>query len=201
MFARALIRAGLDIVFSKGFNPHPRIWLSLPRTVGVEGQDELLSVLVCLPPLLDRSLLQQVNSQLPAGCRITAASLLEGRVVYQPDSVEYVFTTDWPAAPDLPGRLLDCRRQLESREPIWIQRGHYGKATTRRLDIAAFLEHLDWQDGCIRLRCRVSGQGTIRTEEMLAWIGLDRQCLTAPIVRTKIKWSIPRKAGEQTDVN
>ncbi|MCJ7729093.1 MAG: TIGR03936 family radical SAM-associated protein [Sedimentisphaerales bacterium] len=42
VFQRACIRAGIEIQYTKGFNPHPKLSLPLPRTVGVESEDDLL---------------------------------------------------------------------------------------------------------------------------------------------------------------
>ena len=45
MWRRCLARAGIGVSFSEGFNPHPKISLPLPRSVGVEGDGgELLRV-------------------------------------------------------------------------------------------------------------------------------------------------------------
>ena len=42
LFERACVRAGIKLVYSQGFNPHPKLSLPLPRTVGVESDDDLL---------------------------------------------------------------------------------------------------------------------------------------------------------------
>ncbi len=39
---RACARAGIPVKHTMGFNPHPRLSLPLPRSVGVESDDELL---------------------------------------------------------------------------------------------------------------------------------------------------------------
>ena len=55
LFQRACARAGLQVRYSEGFNPRPRLSLPLPRPVGVESQDELLCVRVEQDPLPDLS--------------------------------------------------------------------------------------------------------------------------------------------------
>jgi hypothetical protein len=44
VFQRACARAGIPVKYSAGFNPHPKLSLPLPRSVGVESDDELLVV-------------------------------------------------------------------------------------------------------------------------------------------------------------
>jgi hypothetical protein len=59
----------------------------------------------------------------------------------------------------------------------------------RTVDIGVYLQHLDWDRGRVRLRCRFSGQGTARVEELITWMGLSRCDLSRPVVRTQIQWS------------
>ena len=42
LFQRACVRAGVKVAYSQGYNPHQRMSLVLPRSVGVESDDELL---------------------------------------------------------------------------------------------------------------------------------------------------------------
>ena len=42
VFQRACVRAGVQIAYSQGFNPHQKMSLVPPRSVGVESNDDLL---------------------------------------------------------------------------------------------------------------------------------------------------------------
>ncbi len=44
LFARALIRAGLPLWYTQGFNPHPKMVFALPLPVGVQSVCEFLDV-------------------------------------------------------------------------------------------------------------------------------------------------------------
>lgn len=44
VFDRALRRAGLQVAYSEGFNPHPRISFGAPLPVGVEGEHEYVDI-------------------------------------------------------------------------------------------------------------------------------------------------------------
>lgn len=42
--ARLLIRSGLPVAFSEGFNPHPRLSFALPLSIYQEGENEVMTV-------------------------------------------------------------------------------------------------------------------------------------------------------------
>ena len=46
---RIMVRAGVDIWYSEGFNPQPRIVFALPLPVGVESQCELMDIKINYP--------------------------------------------------------------------------------------------------------------------------------------------------------
>ena len=46
VFQRACVRAGIEIQYTEGFNPRPKLSLGLPRTVGVESEDDLVQLKV-----------------------------------------------------------------------------------------------------------------------------------------------------------
>ncbi len=50
VFDRALRRARIDVAFSEGFNPHPKISFGPPLPVGVEGYREFVDIDLKLPP-------------------------------------------------------------------------------------------------------------------------------------------------------
>ena len=41
VIARAIIRSGIALIYSQGYNPHPKLSLPLPRNVGLASDDEL----------------------------------------------------------------------------------------------------------------------------------------------------------------
>jgi radical SAM-linked protein len=49
LFQRACARAGVNLQYSQGFNPRPKLSLALPRSVGVESDDEMLILRVQTP--------------------------------------------------------------------------------------------------------------------------------------------------------
>ncbi|MEE9370604.1 MAG: TIGR03936 family radical SAM-associated protein, partial [Sedimentisphaerales bacterium] len=86
VFQRACIRAGIKIQYSQGFNPRPKLYLPLPRSVGVETDDDLL----CLRVNLSGPRTVSDESQIKAGL---AKQL--------PDGVELLSVTTVPALTEI----------------------------------------------------------------------------------------------------
>ena len=78
MFHRAVRRSGLEMSFSKGFNPHPVMTVACPLPVGMTADGELLSIGleggVSAEEVKDR-----LNSVLPPGFSISEAECIGDR--------------------------------------------------------------------------------------------------------------------------
>lgn len=75
VFFRAISRAGLPILFSEGFNPHPKLSFGPALAVGVESEAEILDIELSYGIDL-KNVVKTLNRTLPAGIRI-----LEGRIL------------------------------------------------------------------------------------------------------------------------
>jgi radical SAM family uncharacterized protein/radical SAM-linked protein len=75
LFHRAAVRAGVPIVFSQGFNPHPRIAFGPALSVGIESESEFLDLEITATPSA-LTLVQGMNDSLPQGIRITEARII-----------------------------------------------------------------------------------------------------------------------------
>jgi radical SAM-linked protein len=97
LWRRALLRADIPVVYSKGFNPHPRISLALPLPLSVESSAELMEVSLGrrMAPL---SFMQAVSRELPPGIEI-----LEVREVP-------------PKLPSLQSRIMFAEYEVEVKE-------------------------------------------------------------------------------------
>ncbi|MCL2281064.1 MAG: TIGR03936 family radical SAM-associated protein, partial [Dehalococcoidia bacterium] len=49
VWMRAFRRAGVELAYSEGFNPHPRLSLAAPLALGVIGLSELIDVYTVKP--------------------------------------------------------------------------------------------------------------------------------------------------------
>jgi hypothetical protein len=116
--------------------------------------------------------------------------VFETRQRRYPESILYVFepfASVWEGGLEL--RLEQCRRLLDSHTAVEMLRLRPNDRMGRTVDIGGYLQRLDWDNVRVRLRCRFSGQGTARVDELLMWMGLARGDLSRPVVRTQIEWS------------
>jgi hypothetical protein len=119
VFQRACIRAGLQVQHSQGFNPRPKLSLPLPRSVGVETDDDLLCLGVHVPEAsyvlchakttsseakrvsepentpnaqyaIRNTIMASLSEQLPAGCELISVCLAGPKMSFQPCSATYV---------------------------------------------------------------------------------------------------------------
>ncbi len=75
-FQRIFMRAGISIVFSEGFNPHPKMVFAVPLPLGASSECELLEFR--LEEERDPSyILQRLKAVCPAGIEIFSVELAE----------------------------------------------------------------------------------------------------------------------------
>ena len=108
LFKRTFKRLGVELVYSRGFNPHPKISLAQPLSLGYTSVGEYLEIETRIPYNED-FLVASVNSALPYGIKV-----LDCRPV--PDSVKAAASrVRWAAYEiDLPEeRRFPTESQLE----------------------------------------------------------------------------------------
>lgn len=74
-FERALRRAQIPLAFSEGFNPHPKIAIAAPLSVGMAGKHEYLD-LETRADVLPMDLKEKLNNSLPQGMEILKARVI-----------------------------------------------------------------------------------------------------------------------------
>ncbi len=202
VFQRACARANIPVKYSAGFNPHPKVSLPLPRSVGVESDDELLVVRLSDEPHdteAYRARMQQVLQEaLPAGIDVLGVELV-GSGSFQPRSVDYLFCIHADRAAGLADRLRQ-RAEVILASASWIvERKLPGDAKVRRIDVRPFLESIQPVEHGVRVRCNVTAAGSIRMDEILQLLELESEDLAAPVRRTAVEWR-SNKTGSGPDV-
>ena len=92
-FQRWLIRAEIPLMYSQGFNPHPKVSLPLPRSVGIKGEQELLCARLKENTSLNiEELSDKLNNQPPAGVKIISIEPVKSTLVPQPTRADYIIT-------------------------------------------------------------------------------------------------------------
>jgi len=82
--SRIIIRSGLPVWYTEGFNPHPKLVFATPLSVGHAGEREIVDVkLVCDVP--DSVIVDTLRPLTPDGMEIISAKTAEGK----PDRVKW----------------------------------------------------------------------------------------------------------------
>lgn len=202
VFQRACVRAGIKMQYSQGFNPRPRLSLPLPRSVGVESDDELL----CLR--MDESASVQahesisdlctsiktgLSEQLPAGCELLSVSVAKANKSIRPCRATYVLAV----RPEYVNERLKAGiEHLLASDSLNVERRIHGKdprpktqdSRVKNVDVRGFLESIELDESGIIVECKISLAGSIRVEEILQLLGLDVEKLAAPIRRTNVQF-------------
>jgi len=207
VFQRACARAGVKVRHSQGFNPRPKLSLALPRSVGVESDDDLLSLRVETPVPQTRSnafggsspdggdsqseifdaeaFKAELSGQLPDGLELLAVDVSETKTPPQPEGATYVLSIRPEYLNDDLKSNIKCL--LESEE-LYLQRQIDAKGNTRNLDVRGFLKSIELDDKGVIVECKISSAGSIRVDEILKLLQLDVDKLAAPVRRTRVQW-------------
>ena len=190
MLERALIRAGLDLNYSKGFNPHPRMSLPLPRTVGVVSENDILTVELDSTDTRDREGIRHlISGQVPECCKIADVFICPPKTSFQARSVCYELVLGESAIDDNFRRDYESfLEKVRSGSEIIVNRKGSKRKPARCVNVGAFIESVELDNEVLRLRCSVSGAGSIRPDEILELLALGPQMLRGAIVRKDVKW-------------
>jgi len=183
VFQRACVRAGVQIAYSQGFNPHQRMSLVPPRSVGVESDDDLL----CLwlkegQTAIDAEALKSV---LPGGIEIISAETSEAKNIPEPISARYVMKVQGQKIYDgVKKRIAD----VLASDKFVVNRRAGEDSRTKPVDVRPFLEAIQAEPEGFTVDCKIIPKGTIRVDEILGLLQLKTADLIGPVRRTSVQW-------------
>jgi hypothetical protein len=218
VFVRACARAALPVKYSQGFNPHPRLSLPLPRTVGVESEDELLALRLfdekgfAIPSATGRPaattegeanrMKAALAEQLPEDIELRDAALMKSGTSFWPESAQYVLPLNVRRRP-----LKSVRgsaAHLLARETAIVERVVPDRRRSRRLDVRPFVQAIQFEDTDMVVTCgigvprhdvrygehSIGHAGSIRVDELLRLLDLKVEDLAGSIRRRHVTWTI-----------
>jgi radical SAM-linked protein len=200
VFRRACVRAELQVQYTKGFNPHPRLSLPLPRSVGVESDDELLCLRIKKSSLDIEQLRAALAEQLPVGIELFSATTSKTKPPFQPCVVTYVLDVRPKYVNE---ELKTTTEQLLASKSLTLDRQTDANGTRfKSVDVRRFIKSVvltekETMQGTARdggtaailiVVCEISPAGSIRIEEILKLLGLDVEKLASPVRRTNVQW-------------
>ena len=168
--------------------------MPLPRSVGVESDDELFCLRVAVDPdelriaSHESRIKDELSRQLPEGCELLSVSVARAGRSFQPSSTAYVLAVK---AEYLDDKLKATIERLLASEKLNIQRKAGIKlAKIKNLDVRVFLKSIKLDERGIIVECNISSAGSIRVEEILRLLELDEGKLASPVRRTNVQWQV-----------
>ncbi|WDP84706.1 MAG: TIGR03960 family B12-binding radical SAM protein [Desulfobacter sp.] len=180
IFQRAVKRAGLNVKYSKGFNPSMRLSFDNALPLGMESEEETLFIFL-EKRLGTGQIKAALDAQLPQGLSVIGCQChLKGRQNTE-DRYEIRLSSPWITQADL-DRFLEL-------DEFWVE-DISKKGKTRRTDLRKSLASVRLtDDGCIEMVLKKYNERTIRPTELLAkGFNLEQEkILTARIKKLKTR--------------
>jgi radical SAM-linked protein len=183
LFARAVVRAGLAVRYTEGFNPHPRLSIPLPRPAGIASDAECL-VIELTEPADEETILARLQAQVPRGIVLARARRLDPQERCLPVKVTYRVAL-----------ALADRRAVEKRAaalldpfPIPVERKSHKTGRVKTLDLRPLIDSITVGDDVIEMGLRVTGSAGARPAEVVAALGLQVDRIRHRIRRLEIAW-------------
>ena len=173
LWHRALIRAGISLAYSEGFNPHPRMSLAAPLAVGVTSEAELMDITLTRfvsPHFFTAA----AGGQLPPGIEILGVYPVAPTLPSLQSQVRYA---EYKVGLETEKEQKDIESALTSLLSVeHLPWQHQRDTGPRKYDLRALIDDLwliDWRSGyCtigMRLHCDSNGSG--RPEQVAAALG------------------------------
>jgi radical SAM-linked protein len=177
LWQRAFNRAGIEIAYSTGFSPHPRISLAAPLALGVTGEAELMDIF-CVKGVAPHFFVSAVNQQMPPGLSVDKVypiafdlPSLQSQISRAEYRVE-VATESGP--PDIHQAVADL---LKLEHLPWQ---HQRDTGPHQYDLRALIEDicvLEWKPpvGILGMKLRCDSNGSGRPEQVAAALGFSQR--------------------------
>lgn len=164
VFERVLRRAEWPLVYSEGFNPHPRLSFAPPLPTGHTSRAEYIDIMAAGTEIA-RSV-AALAAQLPDGIVLQAARLLPAKPRALADVIIRAgYRVCWPTM--APPEELEMRIPALLQQPeLWVTRQKENEPG-RQLDIRPFIHSLGWQEGILKIISHIDHGKTVRMEEII----------------------------------
>ncbi|MBR6562308.1 MAG: TIGR03936 family radical SAM-associated protein [Clostridia bacterium] len=159
---RMLVRSGLPIAYSEGFNPHPRLNIALPLSIYQEGERELFDFRVVNEVALD-----EIESRLKAsvfpGMDVVKVELAVGKLATKHAIWRLETVTDIP--------LDEFKSAFESAMPV-LKRSKAGEKTVDIQPMTELVSAESTENGIIaRVKLNAAGNDYLNPSYVAAFFG------------------------------
>ncbi|TLD41599.1 MAG: hypothetical protein JETT_2145 [Candidatus Jettenia ecosi] len=181
VFERAIRRANLPIVMSKGFNPHPKLSIPLALSVGIIGRDEILE-LDLQKSIPSEVLVKSLGLQLPKEISLLSAEDISNskKDLVRNMTYEIVFKNTY---------FLEAVKinELLQQSSIIVNRSKDGHQ--KRFNIRPSIEEIKEKPNGLILTIKPTPEGTAKPEEVLHALCGGREKEFFEIIRMKVNLS------------
>ncbi len=177
LWQRSFNRAGIEIAYSTGFTPHPKISLAAPLPLGVTSEAELMDIF-CIKGVAPHFFVSAVNQQLPRGMtvdKVYPISFDLPSLQSQVSQAEYRVELDTERGPqDIQAALAG----LLALEHLPWQ--HQRDTGPHQYDLRTLIDDLwviEWKPpvGMLGMRLRCDSNGSGRPEQVAAALGFTER--------------------------
>jgi radical SAM-linked protein len=185
VWLRAFRRAGIELAYSEGFNPHPRISLAAPLATGVTSDAELMDIYIN-DTLSVHNFTDVVNRQMPAGLEVMSTFQIDSSL---PALQAQVSTAEYMVAIETGEGQDNIRQALTSllgeKQFPWQ---HQRDTGMKCYDLRPLIDDL-WlesrHDSSVKIGMRLAcdSRGAGRPEQVIKALGFDNPL---SIHRTKL---------------
>lgn len=180
-FERMMRRAELPMVYTQGFNPHPRITFALSLALGVVGGAEVVD-LDLAEALSAEEVRTRLARQAPPGLEVLSVTAVDAKAKLQVCRAFYRTAVPAERCGELPERIAALLGACTS----WIERS---RPQRRRLDVRPYISELTQDGNAIEMALWITPHGAARPEEVLQLLGLGDLFAAGEVIleRTKLE--------------
>lgn len=145
---RAVVRAGLPVWYTEGFNPHIYLTFSLPLSLGYESESEVMDFRLVEDDFSLDEVTARLNRALPPDIRVTRTALPE----HKPEAIASAVYALTLSAEGIEGETLAKKlsRFMEQEEILVEKRAKKG---SRKI-----MKEVDIRPLCALLSCKADGE-------------------------------------------
>jgi radical SAM-linked protein len=177
LWQRAFNRAGIEIAYSSGFSPHPKISLAAPLPLGVTSESELMDIYI-IKGVAPHYFVSALNQQLPSGMSVSKVYPISSELPSlqsQISQAEYRVEVETEKGPP------DIKAAIESLLALeHLPWQHQRDTGPHQYDLRVLIDDIrviDWQPplGTLGMRLRCDNAGSGRPEQVAAALGFTER--------------------------
>ena len=169
LWRKALLRSQLEMRYSAGFNPHMRLSLPLPRSVGMASDRELL-LFELTEPVAVEAVFEALSGQLPEGILVLEGDYVPLKQAALPAWAAY--RIDLTPRCDVE-RLMGRIHLFLASQEVMIERAARGRHRQRQIDSRSQVTGMELQGRALQFRISIDADATVRVNELCDYLELE----------------------------